>query len=64
MPMSPMFNVMAWAQPRVVSTSGALYQFRIRTIVSLLVSFLAVAVVRSFEAWLIGVSLPVSFTIL
>jgi hypothetical protein len=63
-PMSPMFNVVAWAQPRVVSTSGALYQFRIRTIVSLLVSFLAVTVVRSFEAWLIRVSLPVSFTIL
>lgn len=53
MPMSPMFNVMAWAQPRVVSTSGALYQFRIRTIVSLLVSFLAVAVVSHLRLGLL-----------
>ena len=52
-PMSLMFNVIAWAlaQPRVLSTSGTNYQFRIRIIVSLLVTFLAVAVVRSFEAY-------------
>jgi hypothetical protein len=52
-PMSLMFNVIAWAwaQPRVLSTSGTNYQFRIRIIVSLLVTFLAVAVVRSFEVY-------------
>jgi len=40
-PMSLMFNVIAWAcaQPRVLSTSGTNYQFRIRIIVSLLVTF-------------------------